>query len=982
MTPKLSKMTLAILSATTLNMTSSLQAQETQTDAEKNVEVIEVTGIRQSLTNALAEKRSANNLVEVIQAEDIGKLPDQNLAEVLENITGVQITRSAGVGTGVQIRGTNANRTEINGVSTVGSGAGRSGIDFEDVSASIIAGVEVTKAPDAKTIEGSVGGTINLRTIRPLQLTERLASVRVQGEESSLSTDGVTPRISGTFGDNWDNDNGQFGIVVGASYAEQDASAFRPRVDRDNIVRSDSGAASAQSFHFLPIQFLNQDYDNFEYETLNLVGSLEWAPTDDTKFWLDAIINDQDRKEESSRVQASGVSGLRNIAAPSAFETVNLGTIDGVNLGSVEAAFQGIIPVEDDGSDPNLRFSGDTNSRITKSVIFSIGGEWTGEKLTARVELSSSSSDSTSPRINTTLNFINPNVATNSSNENGTPFAYDLSGGSLAYGIAFDEVNAPSAEQLLDPANVMLRDVQIGRDVAENSEDAFRADFSYDLNWSMITSVDFGYRYNKSTSLSDEVRSSVGLRNFDDSPTGDLFAELLTAGPDNFGDADGRSLFVKDFLVINPELVAADQTYVLNTLNDAITQWGGSRAINQPTSSVSAFFDIAEKTHALYTQANFETETLRGNVGLRYLDTDVSSLGNSITQDANGNDLVAQVTNDGSYDFVLPRINVVADLSENVVLRAAWGKDIRRPDFDDLSTSVTFSTSPNPPVSIGNPGLTPEEVTSFDLSAEWYFAPASVLSVGIFHKKRSDLHVTQQVNPFEDPTTGFRDVTGPDCEAGGIFNPIADINVFGPDVGVGVCVPTSTTINDTGETTQKGIEIAFQYDLSGFEESLGWASGFGFLANYTKQEFSGGEAIDSATSRASAVFEATTGTEDIAVTARQSLIDLSENAYNFTLYYEKYGLSARMRYTWREAYRSTDFGSTSSFPWGFPVVQEDRGQLNASVSYDVNERLNIGVEAVNLTESEVEQSCVNEGALLCFQGLTDRRITFGAAYKF
>jgi len=109
---------------------------------------------------------------------------------------------------------------------------------------------------------------------------------------------------------------------------------------------------------------------------------------------------------------------------------------------------------------------------------------------------------------------------------------------------------------------------------------------------------------------------------------------------------------------------------------------------------------------------------------------------------------------------------------------------------------------------------------------------------------------------------------------------------------------------------------------------------------------------------------------------------LSENAYNVTLYYEKYGLSARTRYTWRDAYRSTDFGSTSSFPWGFPVVQDARGQLNASISYDVNDHLNIGVEAVNLTESEVKQYCVNEGALLCFQGLTDRRITFGGSYTF
>ena len=115
---------------------------------------------------------------------------------------------------------------------------------------------------------------------------------------------------------------------------------------------------------------------------------------------------------------------------------------------------------------------------------------------------------------------------------------------------------------------------------------------------------------------------------------------------------------------------------------------------------------------------------------------------------------------------------------------------------------------------------------------------------------------------------------------------------------------------------------------------------------------------------------------------RAPLVDLSETSYNITMFYEKHDISARMRYTWREAYRSTDFGSTSSFPWGFPVVQEDRGQLNASISYDVNDNLNIGIEAVNITEAEVEQSCVNQGALLCYQGLTDRRVTVGASYRF
>ena len=100
-------------------------AQDSSAAASDDAEgdAIVVTGIRNSLMSALTEKRTSDNLVEVIQAEDIGKLPDQNLAEVLENVTGVQITRQAGVGNAVQIRGTDANRTDINGVSTRGSGA-------------------------------------------------------------------------------------------------------------------------------------------------------------------------------------------------------------------------------------------------------------------------------------------------------------------------------------------------------------------------------------------------------------------------------------------------------------------------------------------------------------------------------------------------------------------------------------------------------------------------------------------------------------------------------------------------------------------------------------------------------------------------------------------------------------------------------------------------------------------------------------------
>ena len=248
----------ALLAGVALPLGSVAFAQDAPDGADEDEarqDVVVVQGIRGSLQSALNEKRNADNLKEIIQAEDIGKLPDQNLAEVLENITGIQITRTAGVGTGVQIRGTNANRVEINGVSTVGSGAGRSGINFEDVNAAIISAVEVTKAPEARTIEGSVGGTVNLRTIRPLTLDGWLANVRIQGEDSSLSTEDIQPRLSGAVGNRWDTEMGEIGFVLSGSFTEQEAVSFRPRADRDNV----SSAPGAEFPEYLGIQFLVQE---------------------------------------------------------------------------------------------------------------------------------------------------------------------------------------------------------------------------------------------------------------------------------------------------------------------------------------------------------------------------------------------------------------------------------------------------------------------------------------------------------------------------------------------------------------------------------------------------------------------------------------------------------------------------------------------------------------------------------------------------
>jgi hypothetical protein len=193
----------------------------------------------------------------------------------------------------------------------------------------------------------------------------------------------------------------------------------------------------------------------------------------------------------------------------------------------------------------------------------------------------------------------------------------------------------------------------------------------------------------------------------------------------------------------------------------------------------------------------------------------------------------------------------------------------------------------------------------------------------------------------------------------------------------GRCVPLSSTFNVDGETTQTGVEIAFQHDLSGLEDRLGWGSGLGVIGAFTYQETGG------SVSSFRTVGLTRNTTRDPGFTTlpqdRLELENLSKYSYNATLFYETFGLSARMRYTWR-----LDFINTEAFTSAFdvPRVSDDRGQLNASINDDVRDWLNIGLEAINLTREDANAFCINDDALLCFNGLTDRRVIAGLSVWF
>ena len=973
-----------------------------------------VTGIRQALSSALNQERTATSLIEVIQAEDIGKLPDQNLAEVLENITGVQITREEGVGTGVQIRGADENIIQFNGVETVGAGSGRSGVNFTDINPAIISGLEVIKAPTAYNIEGAVGGTVNLRTIRPLEIDGVLANVRVQGEDSSL-TGGISPRVSGAFGKRWEGLTQEFAFVISGSYTESENTAFRPRLDRDNLVVCTGDPRPLYCPEgvdaFLGVQFLNQVQRTQEFETINVAGSVEAKPNQDLRLFADIVYNDQERLLSGSRVQASNVSRLNGggdrAVVPGGnadfteFEVFDIGSAVGENgeqdFGSISAVTRGTFSplqadaqVNDGRGAPFLRVGSDAGSRLTETTTLRLGAEWEAtDALSLFGEFARSSSDTVNPNLSVNLNFINPNsfIAPSGSDfrdENGTPIVFDLTDG-FGFDVNFADPFAPTEAQLLDPSNYVVDgSPTFSSDIRENVSRAIRFDGSYDFTETglsdFLSSFDAGVRFAERTSLRDDRDASrSGSSRLNSSLNASGISQFINEIPDNFADGTGNALAVDGVLQFDPDL-ARDASASVAAINAAAVAQGLSPIFRTGLQSdQGAFFDTEEDTVAVYGQANFDFGRVRGNLGLRYVDTDIASTANQFT------DGVAElVTIETGYDHFLPRANLAADITPDITLRASYTEDIRRPAFTTITAARTFPDvgGVNGNSIGGNPFVVPEEIESFDASIDWYFAPEAVLSAGVFRKERDGLIGDSVDAP--DETGGVRDVTPP-CENGGIFSPGTSPGIFGDEAvtGLGVCVGNQSRFNSENSTTQEGIELALQYNLAGWEDRIGFASGFGFIANYTYQDEDNETGFVPVSGNRNRTIFANQGFDDPTREAA-TLLNLSNHAYNLTGYYEKYGLSARVRYTWRDAFPTADLPGTGSVftPFGFRGVQESRGQLNASVSYDITDNLSLQADGVNLTESNSDVFCLSDGGLLCYQGVTDRRVIFGASYTF
>lgn len=436
--------------------------EESKTEA---IEVIEVRGMLGSMKAASLLKRTDGRIVDAIVAEDIGKLPDNNIAEALQRITGVSINTDFGVGDSVSIRGLPQNRVELNGRSTIGDS--RDGISLQDFPSSFLKAVEVVKSPTADMIEGALGGTVSLKTVRPLELEKLTGAVSLDAEYAD-KTENIAPIFSGSVGNNWDlGDAGTFGVLAMLSYQDREIrqDQYMARVlPQDIEINGLSANTQSGNFAVRDQHTIEQYVENRERTALNL--SLQWAPkSGDGMFYLD--LNGTKRSGEQAGSSVLGVVG--------ALET-NSGTTQDAN-GQINN-----YTLVNDFAIPKTY----SDFRATDSYSHAFGGEWNvAEGVMVSGEVAIASSESVRPDSEMTLRPIEQSTG-NTHVYNGV-FSQD--GDKLPSIIHSDPDAFTSAE------NLAIRTFKSEEKITNNDEVAYRLDVTIDepfgFNW--VSSLKLGF---------------------------------------------------------------------------------------------------------------------------------------------------------------------------------------------------------------------------------------------------------------------------------------------------------------------------------------------------------------------------------------------------------------------------------------------------------------------------------------------------------
>ncbi len=840
--------------------------------APVQLEKVTVTGIRASLERSLEAKRNADSVVEVITADDIGKLPDKNIADAVQRVPGVTISSAAGGEGGfdendrVSMRGTNPSLTQtlINGHS-VASGdwfvldqvqtVGRS-VSFTLLPSELVSQVIVRKSATADLVEGGVAGNVDIITRRPLEFRKPFtAEASLQAVYADLPNK-TDPQFSGLM--NWKNEAGTMGVMVQAFYEKRHL-----RRDGQEIL------GYAQISPTSALAAAHPDLANVSYPTL--IGSalfeqvrerqgglidVEIKPTNDFTIDLSTFYSHMKATNYNRNWMFFGsrVIGTNN-ENPTSY-TVNNGTL-------TSAVF------------PNLGSPGNNHQYAIVDEIYRPGtySETAFYDVTA------------SYRANDRLTFTGdlgytrgvgktPKQDVFEGDVFNTGASYTMHGISSPTDVAFPNGNPSNF------AGTSL-DWLFGASPAktEDKETYGQIDGTYLLGTGPWTSVKAGFRAAEHKRNTEQVAQgpNFALDPFNPANLPHWNGETY---PSDFGNGLGGN-FPRNVWQISP---------------GELERWGDLYSNRDPV--VRRFwpgeFALKENVAAVYAMANLDGPGWSGNFGLRAVQTKERVLVNvaipgdvcavfapcpqvpgAITTSAFGSFYQKPVEH--TYTDILPSANLKLDLSKDLVARFAIARTMARPDYSALGGSITADDTTHTGNG-GNPDLKPIRSTNVDATLEWYFAPKSLLAAGLFYMDLSNY-------------VAFGN------------HPVSLLNIR---TGTFDTYSISSPTNSSGKV--KGLELAYQQELG---------YGFGLQANYTYA--------------------------DAKETGNRDLVGASRNTYNIIGYYENYGFSARLAYTFRSHFFVGLDRSTAEY-------QDDTGNLAASLGYRINNNLTLTFDVLNLND--------------------------------
>jgi TonB-dependent receptor len=902
---------------------AAAQTAPAQTSDSNAVAEVVVTGVRESLRSAQALKRNADQVVDSVQAQDIGKLPDANTTEALQRITGVQIQRRYGEGAtdfdhrtqpAVTVRGLTQVQNFLDGRAVYSASGGRA-FDLEGVPPELLSGIDVYKNAPANIIEGGVGGAVNLRTRKPFDAAGRVLSATVRGNYyDRVDKDGGS--ISGLYSNRWDTSVGEMGFLVNAvlskSHYRQDGLLAGPF---DTVAAGSIAGAPANAQ--VPYGFEIYD-DSGDRKRLGIATAFQWQPNDDllltaqyqrTKYWFNRTgAYYYDYNNRSNQRNAAGV-------------VTSYGTdpLPGAAFAFNDEGYA------TKGSLQNQTFeTGRYDQQLwSQSQNFTLNAAWrVSDKLKTNFDAQYLKSYYNADRNGHILSLYNQVGQNGLTAPHKSIVDFDLTGKYPRW-----DVRDPSV--LTNPANYSLP--YIVDSLQRNDADtlALAADFDYDVGGGFITKLRGGARYSD---------SNINLRG----TWHGLCVTALGADPDCTAPNGTALVPLSSFPQLSMPGPSKDwfdgNTVKGGLLYPAFPAGGGVRA---QTAALFALLgaqmkdhfdpkDInsqTEKTYTGWAVADYATELggvrLDGGLGLRVVKTEAASEGTQFNDDGT----TQPITVDKTYTKLLPSFNLRARFTDTLQARLAYSKGLARPNFDQLSTNLTLNKpDPNEPDKLtansGNPLLNPIKSDNYDLTVEWYFSNTGSLTGGVFYKK----------------VDGF------------LANGVVDRTYNGQTYAV-------STVLNTGAGTVKGVELGYQQF---FDFLPGLFSGLGMQANYTY--------VDSSVSNPFAE-------EGTDIPKQLPLEKLSKNSYNLIGLYEKGPISGRVAWNWRSSYLDQTTGSGAN---GKAQYAKPYASLDASVSYDVNEHIAISVDAVNLNNRMNVLYIGTSAAPLQYQ-LNDRR--FGVALR-